>query len=101
MQIFMSFMKGIKATNMLQRYTSNFNLFRMVVKYLEYQFFPILIIQMPFSQTDFRTVGKSLVIFITIMGEQWLSGRVLDWRLKDYGFEPHRRHCVVSLSKTY
>ena len=32
-------------------------------------------------------------------GEQWLSGRVLDARLKGYGFEPHRRHCVVSLSK--
>ena len=30
---------------------------------------------------------------------QWLSGRVLDSRLKGRGFEPHRRHCVVSLSK--
>ena len=33
------------------------------------------------------------------MGAQWLSGRVLDLRPKDRGFEPHRRHCVVSLSK--
>ena len=33
------------------------------------------------------------------MGVQWLSGRVLDLRLKGRGFEPHRRHCVVSLSK--
>ena len=33
------------------------------------------------------------------MGAQWLSGRVLDWRPKGRGFEPHRRHCVVSLSK--
>ena len=32
-------------------------------------------------------------------GAQWLSGRVLDLRLKGRGFEPHRRHCVVSLSK--
>ena len=32
-------------------------------------------------------------------GAQWLSGRVLDSRLKGRGFEPHRRHCVVSLSK--
>ena len=31
---------------------------------------------------------------------QWLSGRVLDSRPKGRGFEPHRRHCVVSLSKT-
>ena len=29
-------------------------------------------------------------------GAQWLSGRVLDSRPMDRGFEPHRRHCVVS-----
>ena len=29
-----------------------------------------------------------------------LSGRVLDWRLRGFGLEPHRGHCVVSLSKT-
>ena len=33
------------------------------------------------------------------LGAQWLSGRVLDSRPKGRGFEPHRRHCVVSLSK--
>ena len=33
------------------------------------------------------------------VGAQWLSGRVLDSRPKCRGFEPHRRHCVVSLSK--
>ena len=33
------------------------------------------------------------------MGAQWLSGRVLDSRPKGCGFEPHRRHCIVSLSK--
>ena len=33
------------------------------------------------------------------LGAQWLSGRVLDSRPKGCGFEPHRRHCVVSLSK--
>ena len=32
-------------------------------------------------------------------GAQWLSGRVLDSRPKGRGFEPHRRHCVVSFSK--
>ena len=32
-------------------------------------------------------------------GAQWLSGRTLDSRLKGRGFEPHQRHCVVSLSK--
>ena len=33
------------------------------------------------------------------MGAQWLSGRVLDSRPRGRGFGPHRRHCVVSLSK--
>ena len=35
------------------------------------------------------------------LGAQWLSGRALDSRPKGRGFEPHRRHCVVSLSKTH
>ena len=34
-----------------------------------------------------------------LLGAQWLSGRVLDSRPKGRGFEPHRRHYVVSLSK--
>ena len=34
-------------------------------------------------------------------GAQWLSGRVLDSRTKGCRFEPHQRHCVVSLSKTH
>ena len=33
------------------------------------------------------------------MGVQWLSGRVLDSRLRERGFEPHRRHCVVVLEQ--
>ena len=32
-------------------------------------------------------------------GAQWLSGGVLDSRPMGHGFEPHLRHCVVSLSK--
>ena len=34
-----------------------------------------------------------------LLGAQWLSGRVLDSRPKGRGFEPHQRHCVMSLSK--
>ena len=34
-------------------------------------------------------------------GAQCFSGRLLDSRLKGCGFEPHRQHCVFSLSKTY
>ena len=33
------------------------------------------------------------------VGAHWHSGRVLDSRSRGRGFEPHRRHCVVSLSK--
>ena len=33
------------------------------------------------------------------MEAQGLSGRMLDSRPKGRGFEPHRRHCIVSLSK--
>ena len=48
----------------------------------------------------------SEIIFLTVpagpvqvQGAQWLSGRALDLRPRGHGFEPHRRHCVVSLSK--
>ena len=34
-----------------------------------------------------------------MLGAQWLSGRVIDSRPRGPGFESHRRHCVVSLSK--
>ena len=34
-----------------------------------------------------------------VLGAQRLSGRALDSRPKGRGFEPHPRHCVVSLSK--
>ena len=39
------------------------------------------------------------IIACWVKGAQWLSGRVLDSRQRGRGFEPHRRHCVVSLSK--
>ena len=30
---------------------------------------------------------------------QWLSGRVLDFRPRGIGFEPHRHHCLVFLEQ--
>ena len=36
---------------------------------------------------------------LNISRAQWLSGRVLDSRPRGRGFEPHRHHCVVSLSQ--
>ena len=57
----------------------------------------------------FKELGPVYVLYLVhfvlyaypgyISGAQWLSGRVLDSRPKGRGFEPHRRHCVVSLSK--
>ena len=38
-------------------------------------------------------------VTVAFKGAQWLSGRVLDSRLKGRGFEPHRRHCVVVLEQ--
>ena len=34
-------------------------------------------------------------------GAKWLCGTVLDYRPRGREFEPHRCHCVVSLSKTH
>ena len=46
---------------------------------------------------------KNVVIFkflLILLALSWeLSGRVLDLRPRGCGFEPHQRHCVVSLSK--
>ena len=36
---------------------------------------------------------------IKVVRAQWLSVRMLNSRPKGRGFETHRRHCVVSLSK--
>ena len=52
------------------------------------------------------TTGKKLIHYLIFTfskqeGAQWLSGRVLDSRPRGRGFKPHRRHCVVSLSKTH
>ena len=41
----------------------------------------------------------SYQIHVYYNAAQWLSGRVLDSRSRSCGFEPHWRHCIVSLSK--
>ena len=40
-----------------------------------------------------------LIKIMTHVGGQWLSSRVLESRPRGWGLEPHRHHCVVSLSK--
>ena len=37
----------------------------------------------------------------SILEAQRLSGRALDSKPSGHGFEPQRRHCIVSTSKTY
>ena len=43
--------------------------------------------------------GIHLFCYKEVKGAQWLSGRLFDSRPSGRGFEPHRRHCIVSLSK--
>ena len=63
----------------------------------------ILILQMIKKENkNFRKmfIVADLVSLSTVfLGVQWLSGRVLDLRPRGLRFEPHRRHCVLSLSK--
>ena len=47
-----------------------------------------------------RYIGGYTVGNHVLWGAQWLSGGVLDLRLRGRGFKPHQHHCVVSLSKT-
>ena len=46
-------------------------------------------------------IENGLTAYDMYQGAQWLSGRVLDSRPRGRRFEPHRRHYVVSLSKTH
>ena len=39
------------------------------------------------------------LVIETKRGRKWLSGRMLDLRLRGRGFEPHRRHWVVVLEQ--
>ena len=58
---------------------------------------------MRISELLYLTFTANSNVFLSVtnknMGAQWLSCRVLDWRPKGHGFEPHWRHGVVSLSK--
>ena len=43
----------------------------------------------------FPTIYNKYCLLCHIRGAQWLSGRVLDSRLRGHGLEPHWRHCAV------
>ena len=59
----------------------------------ELEFMAIKFITLKNRSKDFVSYSSR-----AIKGAQWLSGRVLDSRLRGRGLDPHRRHCVVSLS---
>ena len=58
-----------------------------------------------FDTYHFLMYLVGLEVFFLVLsfhqGAQWLSGRVLDLRPRSCWFEPHWRHCIVSLSKTH
>ena len=61
---------------------------------------PIIALYFEFELLYLSFIPQGLVhLSQWLEGVQWLSGRVLDSRLRGSGLEPHRRHCVVSLSK--
>ena len=41
------------------------------------------------------------IMLSSLSGAQWLSGRVLDLRLRGCRLETHQRQCIVSFSETY
>ena len=51
------------------------------------------------TTTTTTTTTTGYLSLWPLWGAQWLSGRVLDWRPRGRGFEPHRRHCVVVLKQ--
>ena len=56
----------------------------------------------PVSRLLLVVVGNALSIYLhQEMEARWRSGRASDSELKGPGFDPHRRHHVVSLSKTH
>ena len=58
-----------------------------------------LLVQKNGGISSFRLPSNWSILHPDALGAQWLSGRVLDSRPKGRGFEPHRHHCIVSLSK--
>ena len=54
-------------------------------------------------ETNIKVEHKIMIFFLSISYDIFRdhSGRVLDSRPRDRGFEPHLRHCVVSLSKIH
>ena len=59
-----------------------------------------MLTQIPCTITQMFLIRLSTEIALNGYSSQ-LRGRVLESRPRGRGFEPHRRHCVVSLSKRH
>ena len=59
--------------------------------------FPLALLHIPSHKSDISEIIEALNVMPKEVA-QWRSGRVLDSRPRGRGFEPHRRHCVVSLT---
>ena len=56
--------------------------------------------QLAVSESSGDAMFLHFFVSSQLMGAQWVSGRVFEPRLRAAaGFEPHRRHCIMSLSK--
>ena len=53
------------------------------------------------NTTGYLLKMSFLFNILSYLWAQWLSCSVLDSRPMGWGFEPHQRHCVLSLSKTH
>ena len=62
--------------------------------------YPLALLHIASHKSDISGLKDTLNVMPKEVA-QWLSGRVLDSRPRGRGFEPHRRHCVVSLSKAH
>ena len=47
------------------------------------------------SESSDNTMFLHFFVSSQLMGAQWLSGRVLEQRLRGHSLEPHQRHCVM------
>ena len=69
------------------------------VNVLKFQTFFSLLQEPSGSAVECLTQDRGVACLNLTGGVQWLSGRVLDSRLRGRGFETHRRHCVVVLEQ--
>ena len=59
----------------------------------------VILILLRIQEGLLTVTRESMCLKYYLQGAQWLSGRVLDSRLRGRRFKPHRHHCVVVLEQ--